>query len=593
MKTKIVFTILLGLSALSFVFNKTILINNAEEAGVHPTPVNQDTTFIIGALDDGFDFGLNRLDELGFNVWHKYIGWEKIGNRRFPIGWTINGAPNDKLFSDSNVYVPEVQGILSRLDSHQLRSFVQRPKIEWLCYGQRSDYQCEPITSGDLWFYSFNNHETGIPATDSGQQVIHCRTIPSNPTSDNAGFVVKRLKANGEQCHTDTNDFRCDSECDWFIKPRIRIDSIEQYTDKNVCKIIVLNQDRDTLKNVIIKANNFTDGITAYRGQYLEDFYNLPDSLKIHGAWGNWYTGARGSSTVDSTNKADIQVYWYGNCDMWIDYVRVDNDVASGLLSTDSNNTRHQDYLKWLRWEARDIACYGNKSPYRFYLELYEFNQIPCMAYVSRALDSLAYLSCGTHITLTALTSPIYSLHVPWHERFTVMNTGHFIRNFIEKIGSADVLIACYPFYTNKYYVSPYPSTSFSKIPNTLPDLGTGEVFAHPIQPSAYDTWLQDNLDHDPYYWEQGSTAGFPYDGYAHQWEGAFRWTMKMGDEISKTKNIPFFYNGQSHLWYYADGESHREPTNEEMEMLGKCISYLWCERSHVFFLWVVGWTRC
>ena len=586
MKAKIVIAILLGLSVLSFVSDKKTAHNYiGEQAAFSLASLNQDTSFIIGAMDDGFDFNFQYFDELDFNLWHKYIGSEEINNRHYPMGWTINGAPDDKLFSDTDVYVPQVRGILNNLSSHNLRSLMQRPKIEYLCYGQRSDYQCEPVTSGDLWFYSFNVHETGIQITDSGQQVIHCRTIPSNSTADDPGFVVKRLKANTEQCNS-ANYYNADGECNWFIKPRIRIDPsfVNNPTNWNtkVCKIIVVGQSgTDTLKTVDIKAINFRKD-SDYNGEYLEEFYNLPDSLTILGAWGSdWQYRARGSSTADSANKADIQVYWYGNCDMWIDYVRVDNDVANELFKGQHND--------WLQWEAELIACY-NESPFRFYIELFEFNNIPCMSYVSRKLDSLAFAKCGKHITVTALPAAnFYSSHVPWNERLSVQNTGHFIQNYVEKIGLRDIYIPCYPFFTE--YKNPEPDPYYSSygsdscsIPNTLPRNHGAGIFAQAISPSLYDTWLQDHLDRSPYWYEEGYTGGQPTNWHSSMHKGAFRWHMKLGDEVSKAKDIPFLYNPQAHLWY-LNGETLREPTNEELDMLAN-VSISYGVRGLIYFFY-------
>ncbi|MBK9331255.1 MAG: hypothetical protein IPM96_02365 [Ignavibacteria bacterium] len=125
----------------------------------------------------------------------------------------------------------------------------------------------------------------------------------------------------------------------------------------------------------------------------------------------------------------------------------------------------------------------------------------------------------------------------------------------------------------------PYQEHTFSKIPNTLPESHLEwRSLANAIPPANYDTWLQDNLDHSPAYFEEGSTMSYPWTDTARQWEGAFRWSMELGDAISKTKDIPFLYNGQSHLWYYAEGESHKEPTNEEMEMIAN-VSLTYGER--------------
>jgi hypothetical protein len=166
--------------------------------------------------------------------------------------------------------------------------------------------------------------------------------------------VVKRLKANTEQCQRNTdadghNAWQSDNYHDWLIKPRIRIDSNVAHNsgNTNVCRIVVLNQNRDTIKSAIIKAVHFINPQTGlYNGQYLEEYYfgQNDSNLTVHGDWAAgtnpwcWLWDARGTRTLqqeetESFNHADIQVYWYGNCNMWIDYVRVDNDIADELFN--------------------------------------------------------------------------------------------------------------------------------------------------------------------------------------------------------------------------------------------------------------------
>src|SRR5690606_20746010 len=129
-----------------------------------------------------------------------------------------------------------------------------------------------------------------------------------------------------------------------------------------VCKIAIFDPSGDTIKRTHLRVRNFTNSAGDYDGSYLEEFrFEAGDTnLEIQGSWGEareWTS--RGSWPGEETNKMDIQVYWYGNCDMWIDYIRVDNDVANDLFSTDPNNTRHQEYMEWLEWEGQDIAKYS------------------------------------------------------------------------------------------------------------------------------------------------------------------------------------------------------------------------------------------
>jgi len=212
------------------------------------------------------------------------------------------------------------------------------------------------------------------------------------------------------------------------------------------------------------------------------------------------------------------------------------------------------------------------------------------MSYVSRKLDSLAFAKCGKHITVTALPAAnFYSSHVPWNERLSVQNTGHFIRNYVEKIGLRDIYIPCYPFFTE--YKNPEPDPYYSSygsdscsIPNTLPRNHGAGIFAQAISPSLYDTWLQDHLDRSPYWYEEGYTGGQPTNWHSSMHKGAFRWHMKLGDEVSKAKDIPFLYNPQAHLWY-LNGETLREPTNEELDMLAN-VSISYGVRGLIYFFY-------
>lgn len=453
MKAKIVITILLCVSALSFTLHSGKMFeNSANQTAGSPVSTYPDTTFLIGALHDGEDYGFQNLDELEFNFWHIYIGGI--------TGWLSSGATNDSLNTHINVYGPQIQDILDDISSHNMKSIIMRPKVFWLCYGERSDYQCENINlNHDLWFYSFNVSKLGTYIQDipdnthgnkNGDTVKYCHGDPSNASS-RADTIVKRLKANTEQCWSYSFIASANPPIkNWLIKPRIRIDSAKAYDPQNpaICNIKVIGEKGDSvLKNVDIHANDFlVDPGGNYDGRYIEKF-NLPsgDSLKINGHWGsNWGNAARGNSSIDTANKIDIQVYWYGSCDMWIDYVRVDNEIADRLLKIGGD----LEYEDWLNWEAEQIACHGD-SPLKFYLELFKFNNIPCMAYTSRKLDSLVNEYCGKNITLTALMSPLYMIHLPWEERFTIMNAGHVKRNYVDKVGLSDILIANYPFYTN------------------------------------------------------------------------------------------------------------------------------------------------
>lgn len=538
-------------------------------------------TFLIGAFNTGWDIdAFVNIDSLGFNVWHSYLVFGEENGRQMPYG----GGP-DYVNADISSYKTYVRGKLDRATSHNnMTALIMRPKLEWMCFGQRSDYQCEPITKSDdnQWFYSFRDRGVGYPTTDNGATVMRCEVNHSLTDAQNAGWLVKGLMANTEQ--SNRGAFRGDSLSDWFVKPKIRIDSATavNFPNKKVCKIVVIAENGvDTLKNINIRAGNFRNAQNPYfSNQYLEEyFFSVDTNLQVHGNWGvnSWYH-ARGD-TIESAagNHSDIQVYWYGECDMWIDYVRVDDDIANDLFSTDPNNSRHTDYMNWLAWEAHDIATHS--AAYRFYLELFEYNNVPCMSYVSRKMDSIMFNTYGKHFSLVCIPiATFYTIHVPEKDKRGVQSLTHFKKFYMDKMGIHEFMFASYPFNTS--YIEPESyntSNTWSRIPNSLLyTTGYGKLAA-PVDPGVYDTWLQGHLDSVPYAFEPGGGNVLPEEE-----PGNFSYTMRRADTLSKMTGATFLFNPQGHIWKKKNGDTpinalttprrfpgevQREPTNEELDL--------------------------
>lgn len=180
---------------------------------------------------------------------------------------------------------------------------MMRPKIEWLCSGQRSDYHCDSISANDsLYFYAFNYHGVGRTYIDntangSGEKVAYCQVNSSLSAENNAGWVVKSLRANTEQCCPD-GYYKSDNETFWYVKSKIRIDpSIANgTTNPLVCRIDIVHQNwsRDI---IIIRARNFVNG-DLYDGRYIEEFnFGATNRLKFKRALGDdSFFAARGGS---------------------------------------------------------------------------------------------------------------------------------------------------------------------------------------------------------------------------------------------------------------------------------------------------------
>jgi hypothetical protein len=593
-------------------FTSFILKNSSEQIWKNNTTnlnfnYTTDNNFLIGAADDFKDYNFKYTDSaLGFTLWHNYPNTTEINGKHYPDGWTY-WAPGDHLFSLIGDYQEDVTRVLNTIGSHNMKAWMQRPKIEWLVYGQRSDYGCvdTAYADHDLWFYTFQSPgHVGMDIPESlpygnGNYVRYCSINKSSHRGkvDNSGLVVSRLRTNAEQCHRshDFDAYRWDSEHDWYIKPRIRIDSMVAHNnpDMQVCEIIIIAQDGySILKDVIIKAGNFLDNNLNYDGRYIEEYYHLSqtDSLLIHGDWGDsWCYSARGNKATDTdNNKVDIKVYWFGNCDMWIDYIRVDNDIANDLLTSDTTNAHHREYLNWLQWEAQNIACNGGQAPSKFYLELFEFNQIPCMEYVNHKLDSL----CNKHIGIIAYQFTFYQYHMAWEDRGKIMKADQIIRQYINKVGATEITLGHSPFTSVESVDSTY-----CRIPNTLPIVTGEKILAKPISPAEYDAWLQSDLDTISYYDEGEGNDKHNYKNGMHlldpcpqqpQLAGKFRFELQLANQISKQANIPFIAWGQAHQWLTHCSETEREPTSEELDLISN-IPICYGSKGIMYFMYD-GW---
>ncbi len=541
-----------------------------EETKQTSPPLPYTDKFLIGSMQSYID--LTNYDAAGFNTVHQYISEDSAqfpGNptRHTPKSWITGG---EGLFAP--VPTATIRTKISEMYQHNQSRFIwQRPKIEWLAFGQSSIYQAEPIEVNDnYWFYSFNV-SNGSPENENGNWVLHCSGINSGP---NAGFVLKGLKANTEQCrrtNNDGNEWAGDTECDWYVKPRIRIPQsfvIPANYETPVCKVLVYEKDGFTIKKqTTLKTKYFLDQNGSYNGQYIEEFNFFGETdLKFHGDLGsNWVYNARGECAEDYylANHADFKVEWSGNCEMWIDYIKVENDIADGLMNP--NNPLYTTYNDWITDEANAV----NVPPYvyNFYTELFEFNNIPCMAYVNKKLDSIT----GGKINFMADQLTQFNHHMPWGQRHTV-NTPEMIKSlFFDRTEMRQIFLG-----------DPYPLTAdtpsycggnsqYSLIPETFNLNVTSTDLFKQVHPVTYDRWLQGQIDTTCELYESSDyTAGLnePYIA------GLYQFLLKRGNAISKSCNIPFIAMLQSHQWY-QNGEIDREPTNEELNMMvNMAVSY-------------------
>jgi hypothetical protein len=567
---KIFFMLLISAAALSasaFLFTEPPAVPGSSIILTAP-PLS---SFQIAIMNGGIDDGYARIKgELHSNLWAKYT--DSPNN----FGWVTSYNTNSgvDLLDASTGFQSYANDVIAGNSSAGMNTLMHRVKIEYLCYGQRSDYECESESfyrldnpEPDYWFYTYSTHDSAVSADyidnsayGSGRKVRYSRTPASTNSGswiNSAGYVCEGLKTNREQCasYHYSSVYSVDYKYAWHLKPRIRIDPVVANSSPNtpVCKIEVLNFNGNKIKEADIYARNFrVNNLTNYDGSYLELFHfaSWDDTSNLVISYGTNFNPGRGgwevNNPLDSNySKVDIKVYWYGICDMWVDRVRVDNEVANDLFNGVYDNT-------WLKWEIEDIAMKNRDNVKYFYLEEFEFNNRPCMKYVNEKIQAL---SSGN---MSLLCNPYwggYNIHKQ-NVNLNPFSPVEFKRTLIDYVGLKALLMGSYAF---KGYHN-VPGTIFKDevyVPASLPvsdyNPSAGR-FSLPKDPAGYDEWLQGYFNDSAYnFWQRGE----------------FRMYNELCNYIAKECNIPFYTMVQTHLFYVPPGSPvYREPTNEEISLL-------------------------
>ncbi len=532
----------------SILFTKTQIFSQTAQYGFYDK-------FYIGILDNGLEHNYAKFGGLNLNLWCHYSNWWDTNPNLhgWDNGWT-DWEPNDYLLANYSQYSGTISGILSTNSGKNLRTMMDRVKLNRLCYGQRSEYQAEKKNLCDPFydFYSFaNSVDNGIWAADmrdnaynNGNYVKHCWPDPSYQAGTPV-TILSNLNSNREQVNTValSNHYEIDKYHNFYIKPKIRIPQsfvIPANLETPVCRLKVYAWDGVTvIKDITLKVKYFTNEIFQYDGNYKEEYNyhgdnvdliidNLSDSINKFNPDNHRIT--------DPICNVDFQVEWLGNCEMWIDYVRVDDDVANDLFGS---GTTHDLYMDWLQWEA-DLAQEGNDNALKFYLEEFEMNNIPCIAHVNNKLK----LNSGYKFSLMC------DLNVGeyyWLQRrnlyFGVPDlTAEIVKHtLIDSANLDEVYTFSYPLMGSVPGIQAADKNgrlmpSVYKIPNTLPVSGPNSIdsgiLAAATSPAEYDDWLQFALDDDPVIDNSRFTP-----------------MMKLADETSKLCNKPFVNIVQAHLW--------------------------------------------
>jgi hypothetical protein len=486
MKTKITFSILLVLLIAIFYFSKP----KANENNVtNVTSFMNIDTFRIGAHWTGYtNSNYDSLKEMNLNLW-QFTGF-------IYDGWVRAGVANDYRDSSFSAYGQNVKTKIDlNLSAGGMKTIMDRSKINYLGYGKRSDYECEGNNiNTNYWFYAYRDHNPNV-STDTldnsqfGSNNTYVRYSQKN--RHDTGFVVKRLISNREQ-----TSFAPGINLKWHIMPRIRINPEDTTTNKLVCRIEILRYDSTLIKSIEIKTWNFKNDTLPYNGRYVEQFFfNIGEGNLIIDS-----TGVFNPDHEAYTNDAcgvDFRIWWAGECDMWLDRIRVENEIAYDLFGDNPNPFWNNIYQDWLTWEAHDIAGEEAGKVHYFAADEPEFDMLPALTYLNK---KIIQLSGGASSLVPVISHLNFKAHLP-NCLYTDFSTEQLKTYLIDTAGFQMYSFDCYPLYGWKDWTS----AGQSRLPNTLPivteyDEYSGQL-GDPVLPATYDYWLQNYFDDTTFFY--------------------------------------------------------------------------------------------
>lgn len=528
-----------------------------------------DTQFQVGAIHDGHYSLYNIIkDSLHFNVWHHYSG--------ISSGWDDNVQDNYSAPENNPGSIVTARKELN--DSKGLRTYFDRPIVSYIISGQRTDYQCEDLPSGNLyWFNSYknslNNNVTVYDINDkskfgSEDRVKQCKTNNSPPDLI-AGFINSGIKANRNLSYAvAANQWCSDDAWDWYVMPRVRIDPDFASKSSNdtvtVCKVIITGWKGNVVKDVSLRVVNFKDDNRYYDGKYIEQ-YNFGkgnELLKISTAEIKSHflppPGGNAFDWNDLSCKVDIKVYWTGKCNMWIDRVRLENEPAHRYLTL-----KDKFLIDKVNDEIRLAGSNNNGIPNYFYFEENTLSHFPLIQALNKHITDV---SQGYNSLIVWYNDYQVNAQIPGFGHLTPLQVRELL---IDSCKLKTIILGWYGLegWSKKspvpHRISYHPSSLLTEDYNP----GKG-VLSYVTGRENYENWLQDRVEKN-----QNFTTIMDINNLM----------VDLSKTVENQSGLNVVFCPQAHS-FLMDGGPLKEPTNEEIELQtnislmhnAKGIMYYW-----------------
>jgi len=338
--------------------------------------------------------------------WYDYL---KIDLQHSYTDRSDYGGIMGGFYDELNIYKDNITNAIKYDHPSESKKLFERAKIIRGAYGQRSTYNAEHPpgweNSFPKYYYSNGDEATGEEYTENWMNETVSGRRCSVGIHTPGKYIVYKLYENCEQINFLTDSLNPDKHdvkyfasdnkerrWKWYIKPRMRIPlsvaNDPQRQNDEVVSLEIYNFSDDEPSLVIpIYVKNFKKTTQNYDGRYIELYYEDNDYLNISVHGSHLRKGFEDSFDINSS-KVDYRVKWSGNVDVWLDYVRVDDEWAHYLFEPD-----YPGYLNYRFTEKiqEEVNAFGTEELFGyFHMDECQFNCIPCIAEVNRILrDSL------------------------------------------------------------------------------------------------------------------------------------------------------------------------------------------------------------
>ncbi|MCX6158548.1 MAG: T9SS type A sorting domain-containing protein [Ignavibacteriae bacterium] len=535
---------------------------------------------IEGALYSPSHVNYSYYDQMNFTINHQYLHqWDW---KFQPTGF------NDIKYGGFYDLIGSYDSYMSNIFSTSYRNgngqslILERFKTNLAAYGQRSTYQVEKFSNNGNLEIVKQNPGYGYIYSDFNDAVDNTQNPPvkgkhCQPGIDNylpTNYIAKGLYENNEQtnCPNDAINFSdIKSELDppyrFYVKPRIKI---PQNEDPNKDVVIVEIYGYDGLiigQPITLKVRDFFDVNGNYDGSYQEIFFQNPPippiyPLSVRGDSLN--RGTRGAGTV---SQVDYRIKWCGQVDVWVDYVRVDDEWAHFLFNPDPTHPLidRWDFVSKINSEASYFTTTSNPGFGLFYSDEFQNNNVDCIAEVKRLIE----LASAGKTTLVPMLN-----HNMLSGRNNIDGEQMQLKNFI-KFDDATitdlvsrglfkdfVMHDPYAFKLNNWLRIRYPHNLTFDDP--LHNLNIAALYAsnHANSSTEYNEDIQN------VYETFTPVNNGLNDSYYTSFMGSYRLLAKaLQQSILQHKDFVITNVIQAHSFESSPGYILREPTNEEISL--------------------------